>query len=119
VVVAGDDMARKIIESILHLISAIALIWGISLLMAALAMPGQYRLFTASAPQITQVYTEATYYAVEACAMFLLALLLQFAIFAGKSAQGTSPDTLDAISKNTEETNRVLRQLGKVLVNRQ
>lgn len=57
-------------------IGALALLGGIGLLGLALYTPTKYSLVGASAIQISQVYSEASYYGVMAIAMFALTGIL-------------------------------------------
>lgn len=49
---------------------------GIVLFVIAFITPGKYPLALASAPQVAQVYSEATYYAALSVAAFLAGLFL-------------------------------------------
>jgi len=108
-------MAGKIVGGLFHLVSAAALIWGAVLLFTAVTEPNNYYLRDASAVQVTQVYSEATYYAVTAAALFLLALLLEVVIYVGRPSGAA--DNANVV-QSVEETNRLLRQIGRVLSDR-
>lgn len=66
-------------KTFVNLLSAVALLAGIGALVYAFTTPGRYALIEASAIQITQVYAEATLYAVIAVGILLVAVVLQAA----------------------------------------
>ncbi len=69
------------INTVLHIISAMLLLWGIMLLFFAFQVPGKYLLYDASAMQMTQVYSEGIFVAVKAIAIFILVMVLQIMVF--------------------------------------
>lgn len=74
----------NIINIALHILSALILLWGITTFNEALATPGQYSLYDASAPQITQVYAESVFIMTKAIALFALAGVAQLAVMVRK-----------------------------------
>ena len=66
-------------KAIVEVVGAIVLVGGIIALVKALSTPGSYAINDASAIQISQVYAEATYWAVIAVAAFVLAGVLMLA----------------------------------------
>jgi hypothetical protein len=67
------------VKLIFNIIGALVLVGGIAAIGLALWTPHKYYLDGASAIQATQVYSEATYYAVIAVAAFVLAGVLLIA----------------------------------------
>lgn len=66
-------------RTVISLISAVALLAGLALLGVAFITPRNYNLAAASAVQVSQVYGEATYYAVMGVGVLLFAILLAVA----------------------------------------
>lgn len=64
---------------LVEIVGAVVLVAGIAALLKALSTPGGYAMSGASAIQATQVYTEATFYAVVSVAAFVLAGVLLIA----------------------------------------
>lgn len=64
---------------LVEIVGVLALVGGAFLLFRAVTYPGGFALSTASAVQITQVYSEATYYGVLSVAAFVLAGVLLLA----------------------------------------
>ncbi len=91
------------------LLTAIIMLAGIYFLFQAITTPTLYNLSSASAPQVTQVYSEATYYALVAAASFLLAILLYLA-----TSTPTKKNQDDQIALTTE-TVAVLTDLGRTI----
>lgn len=85
---ADDKTSLHVANGFLQLLSAATLLWGIITFLSALTLPGRYSLYSASAPQITQIYTEATFVMAQAIALFTFAGALQISILASK-AQST------------------------------
>lgn len=57
-------------------LGVLAWLGGVVLFVVAFTTPGKYPLAQASAPQVAQVYSEATYYAILAVGAFLAGLFL-------------------------------------------
>jgi len=108
-------MFRKIMDAIFHLIAAGALVWGVFQFLMVATTVSSYNLRDASAVQVTQVYSEATYYVASAAALFLLAILLEVVVYVGKA--DARQDNAEVV-KTIEKTNDLLRQIGRVLTNR-
>jgi len=66
-------------KTLITILGALALVGGILLFGAALLTPSQYPLASASAIQLSQVYAQATYYAVLSVAAFVFAGVLLIA----------------------------------------
>jgi hypothetical protein len=81
----SDKPPLNIANAVIHLVSALLLAWGIFTFFSASAFPGEYSLYDASAVQITQVYSEATFLMLKAVTLFVLAAVLQIAILARKA----------------------------------
>ena len=75
-------MSRMVVY-FFHGIAVIAFLAGCLAVMDANSVPGSYRLYSASAPQVTQVYTEATFEMLRAIAYLLVAIFIEIAIFVG------------------------------------
>lgn len=71
-------------KSLAHFVTALALLAGMGLFLLAAATPSTYHLAGASAPQISQVYAEASHYALLSCAAFLFGILIEVSIVAGR-----------------------------------
>lgn len=103
----------KFINGLVHafsqLLLAFALLGGIGFLIQAVTSPSGYNLYSASAPQVTQVYTEAVYYGVVSVAFFLFAILLHLA------TNATDGKVQSQIAESNEETVRVLKAIGRAL----
>lgn len=78
--VVDDELAPNIANAFLQFLAFIALVWGGVTFFTALTFPGRYSLYGASAPQMTQVYTQATFLMVQAIALFVFAGVMQLAI---------------------------------------
>lgn len=76
----ANDLAPNIGNAVMQFFSAIALLWGIVTFFAALMFPGGYSLYSASAPQVTQVYAQATFLMAQAIALFVFVGVLQLVI---------------------------------------
>lgn len=103
---------KKFANGATHFVAAGAVIGGTIQLLMALVGPNNYYLAGASAVQITQVYSELTYMALTAIGFFLVAILLEFVVYAGKA---NTADDNDSVVLNIEETNRLLRQIENML----
>ena len=64
------------LRSIVQILGVLTLLAGVYFFMNALTIPARYTLSAASAVQITQVYSEATYNGIMAVAAFTLAGIL-------------------------------------------
>lgn len=64
-------------NSVMQLLSAIALMWGVITFFTALGIPNRYSLYGASAVQATQVYSEATFLIAQAIALFVFVGVMQ------------------------------------------
>ena len=97
-------------RSILQLLSAIALLLGIAYFISAITTPGSYSLRDASAIQISQVYSEALYYAVLCAASFLFGIFLQLTLYFGNYLE--QPQSIDEEITGIHNT---LNKIGRVL----
>lgn len=70
-------MLKKLINFIFQLLAALAFFAGLFQLLYAASIPGSYGLFRASAVQITQVYSEATYTVLLGVGYLLVAIFIQ------------------------------------------
>lgn len=66
-------------KTVMTIIGVLTLVGGILLFIAAFTTPTKYPLSGASAIQISQVYAEATFYAVLAIAAFVFSGVLLYA----------------------------------------
>lgn len=66
-------------KTVMTIIGALTLVAGILLFIMAFTTPTKYPIATASAIQISQVYAEATFYAVLAIAAFVFSGVLLYA----------------------------------------
>lgn len=104
-----------------RLVGALAMLAGIGWMFTAVTYPGSFSLRTASAVQVTQVYSEATYYGVLAIVAFSFAILVELA---GRR-QAPEVDSerieklLEYIAKTSHEQTGVLRQVGSAVYNQQ
>lgn len=63
-------------RTLIELLAGVCWLAGLVLVGIALSTPGKYPLAMASAAQISQVYAEASYYALIAIAAFLSGILM-------------------------------------------
>lgn len=63
-------------RTIAQLLAAVALLGGAALFVLAIQTPGKYLMLAKSAVQVSQVYSEATFYGVMAIAAFAAGILL-------------------------------------------
>lgn len=75
-----NELAPNIGNAVMQFFSALALLWGIVTFFAALMFPGSYSLYNASAPQVTQVYSQATFLMAQAIALFVFVGVIQLVI---------------------------------------
>jgi uncharacterized membrane protein YidH (DUF202 family) len=73
-------------RTVIELFAAAVMLAGVALGIYAYALPSRFDIANASAIQVTQVYSQATLYAVLAVALFVLAGVLTLAV--RPSAQG-------------------------------
>lgn len=103
-------------NTILNLAAAGAFVWGaFQFLSTVIALP-RYDLWGASAVQVTQVYTEATYHVASAAALFLLAILLELVVCIRKV--GEAQDSGE-ILRGIEKTNELLHRIEAALTSRE
>jgi hypothetical protein len=81
----SDKPPLNIANAVIHLVSALLLAWGVFTFFSASGFPEQYSLYDASAVQITQVYSEATFLMVKAIALLALVAVLQISVVARKA----------------------------------
>lgn len=105
-------MIRKIGIVILQLLATIAFVAGLISLFEAINLPGSFRLGSASAVQITQVYSEATYIMLRAIAYMLTAVFIQIALHVGYPPANPQ---LAEVQKNTRATRTMVSKLGAML----
>jgi hypothetical protein len=81
----SDKPPLNVANAVIHLVSALLLAWGVFTFFSASGFPEQYSLYDASAVQITQVYSEATFLMVKAIALLALVAVLQISVVARKA----------------------------------
>lgn len=108
------EMVKKITRGFFNFVSVIAFIWGFGLIIASINTPGQYRMFSSSAVQATQVYSEAIMYALQGCGLILFALFIYLNMHFSSQA-GIDEDQLEKLTQNTSRTNAILIRLTKTL----
>lgn len=64
----------KVTGAIVNLVGALSLVFGLYALYMGASITTKYSLYSASAVQITQVYSEGIYWGAMACAAFLFTL---------------------------------------------
>ena len=105
-------MVRKITKVIFSLFSLLAFMAGVLTLFYAAGIPGRYNLYSASAVQATQVYSEATYSVLLALGYLLTAVFIQLLIYfdaAGEKSQ------IQSMSNEVHETRIMVGRIGGFL----
>lgn len=110
------NIVRQFGIAFFQLLSVLAFIAGVGYFFSATGTPGQYRMYSASAVQITQVYAEATYYAILSAACIMMGIFIQIALFVGYPR---SDETLAEIRKDAAASRSMLGKIGKLMQQRQ
>lgn len=105
-------MGKKIATVFWGLVSAFAFILGVITFLYAASVPGRYNLYSASAVQISQVYSEATYHALMGIGAILIALFIQ--LISHFDAPNRNPQ-LTAIASELEETKKLVARVGALI----
>lgn len=105
-------MGKKIAKIFWGLFSAIAFIAGSLTILYAASIPGRYNLYSASAVQISQVYSEATYHALMGIGAILIATFIQ--LLSHFDAPGSNPQ-LTAIATELGETRKLIARIGTMI----
>jgi hypothetical protein len=88
-------MLRKIGTIIFQIISLLALTAGVFTLIIAAGVPSKYSLYDASAVQVSQVYSEATYTALMALGFLLLSAVIQLMLYFTHQQENTDFKSLN------------------------
>lgn len=105
-------MFTKIGIIVFHVLAFLAFIAGVISFFQATNIPGGYYLSSASAVQVTQVYSEATFVMLRAIAYILIALFIEVAIYVGYPQPNSD---LLAIKENTAATKNIVSRIGGML----
>lgn len=105
-------MLRKIGIALFQLLSMIAFTVGFIYLLNAASIPGSYRLFNASAVQITQVYSEATHTALLGLGYLLVAIFIQLALYFGYPRENTQ---ISDLHDEVFELKKLVGRIGSML----
>ena len=105
-------MVRKIANGIFQIFSLLALIAGVFTLMIAAGIPTKYSLYSASAIQISQVYSEATYTALMALGFLLLSAVIQLMLYFTHQKENLD---LKAMSHDVSQLRRVVALISDII----
>lgn len=97
-----------------RLISALGFVAGTYYMVQAILEPQGYALRTASAVQITQVYSTASYYALVSIALFAFALVIELSSMNNSKVQ----EQLFQFEVKLQDLTAITRALGKLLQDR-
>jgi len=97
---------------VFHGIAFFTFFAGVIALFYAMGVPGQYSLYNASAPQITQVYSEAIFEMLKAVAFLLVALFIEVALYIGYPRENKD---LESVKQDTAATKFMISKMGKML----
>ena len=106
------ELIKKIGNGIFNFLSFIAFFWGTGLILTSIFTPSQYALRSASAVQITQVYSEAMMYGLQGIGLILFSIFIYMNLNISKTSDNSQ---LDVVVSNTSRTNTLLTNLGKAL----
>jgi len=97
---------------IFHVIAFLAFVAGVFALFNAAGVPGSYRLYSASAPQITQVYSEGIFEMLKAIAYLLVATFIEIALYVGYPQKKPEMQT---VQKDVAATRSMVSKIGVML----
>mgnify|MGYP001082655732 CR=1 FL=1 len=105
-------MITKVGIFVFHGFAFMAFFAGVFTLLDAASIPGNYRLYNASAVQITQVYSEATFEVMKAIGYLLVATFIEIALYVGYPRTDTNIET---VKKTTETTKQMVAKIGGMI----